>query len=162
MKTIIADINSFPLNAELFIKSLKEFCPNETTELMFSTIKNRCFFCFVFNDNNEVVSWCRVAKPWNRKTIYVIRQIETKEKFKRKGYAEICYSEAEKYISTLNNAKKIITFVDNENTPSIRFHEKNGYVRTENTSKYLIDLYGWNSAIMFEKKVLTFKQELSI
>ncbi len=123
------------------------------------TIKNNCFYCFVFNDNDEIITWCRVAKPWDRKTIYVIRQVETKDQFKGKGYASLCYFAVEEYISKIDNARKIISFVDDENVSSIKLHEKLGYTKNYNASKYLRELYGWNSAIMFEKKIV---KQLSI
>ena len=153
MKTLIADINSFKLNEQLFIKSMQTFCPNETAESMLSTIKNNCFYCFAFDENNKVASWCRVAKPWDRKTIYVIRQIETAEKYKGKGYASACYQAIEKHLSQIDSARKIIAFVDDENIQSIKLHEKLGYSKSKNASKYLSNLYGWESALMFEKEI---------
>lgn len=95
--------------------------------------------------------WCRVEKPWFRKTIYVIRQVETDEKHRCKGYASACYQAIEKYISQIDSARKMIAFVDNENTKSIKFHKKAGFSKSKKTSKYLTNLYGWKSAIMFEK-----------
>ena len=162
MKILIADDKSFKDKSEIYVKALKEFCPNETANSMLNTIKRDCFFCFVFNDNEEVVTWARVAKPYNRKTIYCIRQIETKEQHQGNGYASFCYSAIEDYVSKLENAKKLISFVDNENISSINFHKKMGYTVNKTASKYLQNLYGWNSAIMFEKNTLNKKQEFSI
>ena len=153
MKTLIAYINSFKLNEQLFVKSMQEFHPNETTESMLSTIKNNCFYCFAFDENNKAVSWCRVAKPWDRKTIYVVRQVETAEKCQGKGYASACYQSVEKYLSQIDSARKIVAFVDDENIQSIKFHEKLGYTKSQNASKYLSNLYGWASASMYEKAI---------
>ncbi len=153
MKTSIVDINSFKLNEKLFVKSMQNFYPDMTSEIMLSTIKNNCFYCFAFDENDKAVSWCRVAKPWDKKTIYIIRQIETAEKSKGKGYASNCYQAVEKYLSQIDNAKKIIAFVDNKNVESIKFHEKSGYSKSLKTSKYLSNLYGWDSALMFEKVI---------
>lgn len=153
MNIIIADINSFQDNEKLFVKAMQRFCPNETSESMLSTIKSNSFYCFVFDEINNAVCWCRVAKPWDRKTIYVIRQIETAEQYKGKGYASACYKAVEKYIAQLDNSRKIIAFVDDENIQSIKLHEKLGYSISHNPSKYLYNLYGWESALMFEKDI---------
>lgn len=154
MKTIIVDEEKFVNNPDFFTKILQEFCPEETEESMLNTIRNRCFYCFVFNENDEVVAWSRTAKPWDRETLYCVRQVETKEEHRGKGYAGLCYEAAEEYISKHDEkAKKIFTFVDAENESSIRFHEKLGYSKSNKVSKYLKELYGWDSANMFEKEI---------
>lgn len=154
MKTIIVDEEKFLSNPDFFTKTLQEFCPQETAESMLNTIRNRCFYCFVFNENEEVVSWSRTAKPWDRKTLYCIRQVETKVEHRGKGYAGFCYKASEEYISMNDEkAKRIFVFVDEENTSSIRFHEKLGFSKSSKVSKYLKDLYGWDSACMLEKEI---------
>lgn len=153
MKTIIVDEKAFKENPTKYLNTLREFAPDETEETMLRTLNNReSVFCFVFDDNDLVVSWARGVMAYNRQTIYIIRQVETKEEFKGKGYAGLCYTAIEEYLSKQDKAKRIITFVDDENISSIKFHEKMGYTRVE-PSKYLKDLYGWENAYMYEKEI---------
>lgn len=153
MKTLIINAENFNKYKLLGLNCLQTFFPEETEESMFKTINNNCFYCFVFNENNDVVCWSRVARPWDRKTIYIIRQIETKNEEKGKGFAKICYSAIEKYLSEIDDAKKLVAFVDDDNIASIKLHQNTGFERNSNPSKYLKNLYGWDSAIMYEKKI---------
>lgn len=157
MRSIIVNKKNYDENKENVVNVLHIFYPDDQINIndIFKTLQNEgAFYCFLIDDNNEVVSYCRGVKVWNRKTFFVIRQVETLDKYKGKGYAGKCYKAAEDYISKFySNTKKIIAFVDNENHSSVRFHEKNGYILNDKASEYLRTLYGWKSAFMFEKNV---------
>ena len=153
MKTIICNEQTFLENPSFFVDALREFCSEQTYAGMLNTIKNNCFYIFVFDEHNDVVSWGRCAKTYGRKTMWCIRQVETKEQYQGKGFAGLLYAACEEYLQQDKNAKRIYTFVDDDNEKSIRFHEKMGYRRVEKASKEIREMHGWDSAIMFEKHI---------
>ena len=154
MQTVIVDEKMFLSRPEFWVKTMREFYPEQTANDMLATIRNGSFYCFVFNDRGEVVSWSRTAKTYGRKTMYCLRQVETKKEERGNGYAGLNYKASEEYIAkTDSNAKTIYTFVDDDNESSIRLHEKLGYKQVEKPSKYLVNMHGWNTAIMFEKQI---------
>ena len=153
MKTIIADKQTFIKNPKFFVKTMREFDSNITEESMLRTIEFNSFYFFAFDDNDNVMSWGRCAKTYGRKTMWCIRQIETKKEYQGKGYAGLLYRACEDYLSQDINAKRIYAFVDSENEKSIQFHEKMGYERVEKVSKEIREMHGWDSAIMFEKRI---------
>lgn len=154
MKIVIVDEKTFLEDPEFWVKTMREFNAEQTAEKMLGTIRRNCFFCFAFNDDGEVVSWSRSAKTYGRKTMYCLRHIFTKPEFRGKGYAGLCFKATEDYITKNDiSITKIYTFVDNDNESSIKFHEKMGYKRVKKPSKYLVDMHGWDSAIMFEKHI---------
>ena len=152
MKTIIVDKQTFLKNPKFFVKTMQEFDSNITEESMLRTIEFNSFYFFAFDDNG-VVSWGRCAKTYGRKTMWCIRQIETKKEYQGKGYAGLLYRACEDYLSRDTKSKRIYTFVDSENEKSIRFHEKMGYERVGTVSKEIREMHGWDSAIMFEKRI---------
>lgn len=152
MKTIIVDKQTFINNPKFFVKTMQEFDSDITKDDMLRTIEFNGFYFFAF-DNGDVVSWGRCAKTYRRKTMWCIRQIETKKQYQGKGYAGLLYSVCEDYLRKNTQAKIIYTFVDTKNEKSLNFHKKMGYERVENVSKEIRELHGWDSAIMFEKLI---------
>ena len=153
MKTIIVNEEVFLKTPDLFVKALEEFGPGTTAEDMLRTIRFNGFYFFAFDEKDNVTAWGRCAKTWRRKTMYCIRQVETKEEYRNKGYASQLYKVCEEYLKRDGIAKRIYTFVDKDNVASLRFHEKNGYSRVNKVSKEIREIHGWESAIMFEKQI---------
>ena len=154
MKVEIVDEKTFLENPSFWVKTMQEFFPDKTEQTMLETIRRNCFFSFVFNDEGEVVAWSRSAKTYGRKTLYCLRHVETKPEFRGNGYAVLLYKASEDYIKQIDrDAKKIYTFVRDDNKSSIKLHEKMGYKRVKKPSKYLVDMHGWDTAIMFEKRI---------
>ncbi len=154
MKTIIVDMENFLLKPQFYVNVMKEFGDDEITkDDMQRTISYNGFYFFAFDDNNNVVSWGRCAKAYRRKTMWCIRQIETKEDYRGNGYAGALYKLCEEYLRRKDDARKIYTFVDVDNNTSIRFHEKMGYKKVKKVGKEIRYMHGWDSAIMFEKQI---------
>lgn len=103
--------------------------------------------------NLVIMGKSRCGKTYGRKTMWCIRQIDTKKEYQGKGYAGLLYRPCEDYLSRDTKEKRIYAFVDSENEKSIQFHEKMGYKRVEKVSKEIREMHGWDSAIMFEKRI---------
>lgn len=153
MKSIIVDKQTFLKNPDFFVNGMLQFDDEITKEDMLRTIEFNGFYFFAFDDDDKLAAWGRCAKTYGRKTMWCIRQIQTKEEYQRQGYAELLYKECEKFLTNNTSVKRIYAFVDENNFKSIKFHEKMGYDRVERVSKEIRQMHGWDSAIMFEKKI---------
>jgi len=110
--------------------------------------------CFVIAvENNKAVCLARIAVVYGRKTIYMLRQIDTLPEYKGQGIATNVVNFACESL-TKTNATKLISAVHSGNLASIKLHTKCGFTLKEPPSYIKNDKHRfWTGALYFEKPI---------
>lgn len=156
IKNFIIDENTFFDNKTKYIDLIGSFYKNNGDNFkdlnIEDMIKNKHVCYGVILTDDKIVCLCRFAKVYDRKTIYCIRQINTLKEYQNKGYAVMCYETIQNYLQT-KNAKRLISFVANDNFNSQRLHEKCNYKKIQPTKTIKNTNYYFDNSICYEKKI---------
>ncbi len=115
-------------------------------------LKNGVFYSVVIN-NGKIVSLARLSTiiigGKARKTIYMLRQIDTLKEFRNKGYASCVIHNAVDYLSKMGY-KRLLSIVDASNVSSMQLHLKNGFKISKPSKTFQKSHYYWDGEY-FEK-----------
>lgn len=153
MNCVVINKDEYLENIDFYTDIISLFYDDINKDTILKNFEYGSLYCFVLDEKDNPASICRFTKAYNRETIYVIRQIDTLKEYQGRGFASLCLKSVEQYLSGIEKAKIIVSFVDDENQASINLHEKCGFNKAEKISGYLQMLYGWDSAYMFEKTI---------
>lgn len=104
-------------------------------------------------ENNKIVCLARYALVYGRKTIYMLRQIDTLKEWQGKGIATNAILFAHKNFEK-TKATKLIAAVDSGNIASIKLHKKCGYEEKQPPLYIKNDKNRfWQGALYFEKTI---------
>ena len=124
-------------------------------ELKISTQLNNGVFYSVAMTDGQIVSLARLSTieiGGNvRKTMYMLRQIDTLKAFRNKGYASSVIQNAVEYLKNLG-CKTILSIAATSNTSSIQMHLKNGFDICKPTKSFQKSRYYWDG-VYFEKEL---------
>lgn len=158
MKVIIIDENNFMKNQNQFEDMIYLFYKENGSNFMrgevaiADMVMNKDVFYACAVEEGKIVCLCRAAKMVDRKTHYAIRQIDTLESYRGKGYAGSVLEKVSSYVKA-RGGKKIFSLADVDNYSSIKMHEKSGYQIIQPNETFKKTFYYWEGAHVFEKEL---------
>ena len=153
-KIINIDFRYYQKNKKQTTKWLSDiFESNEKDMNLEKQLTNGVYFTILLL-NNMPVSVCRFVVFDNRKTVFCSRQVQTVNKFRNKGYAERVLNEGFNFLKENYNCKKVVSYIDKNNKPSLSLHKKIGYIKKEKPAKYYKqNRFSFENSEIFEKKI---------
>lgn len=160
IQTLIIDLEKFNTDPKFFEDLIMNFYHNNgdnftREELKISTqLNNGVFYSVAINDG-QILSLARLSTVEVggsvRKTMIILRQIDTLKAFRNKGYASNVIQNVVEYLKN-TKCKKILSMAYADNSASIQMHLKNGFKICKPTKSFQKTRYYFDG-VYFEKEL---------